>query len=290
MAINLFGVNVNLDQSGLSSQANLKIPGLPGLTLQFPGLTGIINPPTNPNFNINNFIQNLNQHNETARTDKFDILLIPPAAVAAYAGLSPAAAGRGFNLQCEISELPGRDIQVTEYITHAFVRRVPHMNQYGAANFTFICTGDFWEKKFFDAWLDMMVPAQTGLVNYPLDANNNRNYECDVFCNQYDMAGNQIYQAQLLDAIPTQVSVLNQSWDNDAIHRLNVTFMFRKWLTNGTNFATATTFAGSNPGILPSPLSGIINTIANAPIVSQDLRKGNAQINQAINNAIKKII
>lgn len=289
MAIkNIFGINIGLD--GISAQDTIKIPGLPALTLQFPFLTGFSNPPTNPNFNINNFIQNLSQHNETARTDKFDILLIPPAAVARYAGISPAAAGRGFNLQCEISELPGRDIQMTEYVTHAFIRRVPHMNQYGAANFTFICTGDFWEKRFFDAWLDMMVPAQTGLVNYPLDANNNRNYECDVFCNQYDMAGNQIYQAQLMDAVPTQVSVLNQSWDNDAIHRMNVTFQFRKWVTNGTNFATATTFAGANPQILPSPLTGIINTIANAPIVSQDLRKGNSQINNAINNAINKII
>lgn len=285
MAIqNIFGVNIG--PGGISVKDTVRIPGFPSLTLTFPGLTGITQPPTNPNFNINNFIQNLNQHNETARTDKFDILLIPPAAVANYAGLSPAAAGRGFNLQCEISELPGRDIQMTEYTTHAFVRRMPHMNQYGAASFTFICTGDFWEKKLFDAWLDMMVPAQTGLVNYALDPNNNRNYECDVYCNQYDMTGTQIYQAQLVDAVPTAVSVLNQSWDNDAIHRLNVTFQFRKWLTNGTNFKTATTFAGSNPGVLPSPLSGIINTIANAPIVSQDLRKGNAQLTQAINKII----
>jgi hypothetical protein len=285
MAINnLFGVNIG--PNGVSVSDTVRIPGLPSLTLNFPGLTGISNPPTNPNFNINNFIQNLNQHNETARTDKFDILMIPPAKVAAYAGLSPSAIGRGLNLQCEISELPGRDIAMTEYTTHAFVRRMPHMNQYGAANFTFICTGDFWEKRMFDAWLDLMVPAQTGLVNYAVDANNQRNYECDVYCNQYDMAGNQIYQAQLVDAVPTAVSVLNQSWDNDSIHRLNVTFQFRKWLTNGTNFQTATTFAGSNPGVLPSPLSGIINTIANAPIVSQDLRRGNSQLTQAINKII----
>jgi hypothetical protein len=283
---NLFGLNVNLTNQGLTGSASLKIPGLPGISLTYPFLSGVTNPPTNPNFSINNFIQNLNQHNETARTDKFDVLIIPPASVANYAGLSPAAIGRGLNLQCEISELPGRDIQMQEYTIHAFVRRVPHQNQYGSANFTFICTGDFWEKSMFDAWLDLMVPAQTGLVNYPLDANNNRNYECDIYCNQYDMTGTQIYQAQLVDAVPTSVSVLNQSWDNDAIHRLNVTFAFRKWVTVDTDYQTVTTFAGSNPQVLPSLTSGIINTIANSPIVSQDLRKGNA----ALNSAIKKLI
>jgi len=237
-------------------------------------------------FNINNFIQNLSQHNELAKTDKFDVLLTPPAAVASYAGLSPASATKGFYLQCDTSELPGRDIKMSEYVNHAFIRRVPHMNQYGSANFTFICTGDFWEKKLFDAWLDYMVPAQTGLVNYPLDPNNNRNYECDIFCNQYDMTGTQIYQAQLVDAIPTHMSVLNQSWESDAAHKLNITFEFRKWITNGTNFQTATGFTGSNPGLLPSPLSGIISTITNIPTTSQDLRTGNAQLTQAINKII----
>jgi hypothetical protein len=265
----IFGVNVNINgnQNGISTSVTL--PGLPGLILspaqaaQQPSSGG--SAPTNSSFNINNFIQNLNQHGETARTDKFDILLVPPAAVASYAGISPAAAAKGFNLQCEMSELPGRDIQMTEYMTHAFTRRVPHLNQYGAHSFTFICTGDFWEKQFFDAWVDMMIPAQTGLVNYPLDPNNNRQYECDIYCNQYDLTGSPIYQAQLIDAVPINVAPLSQSWDNDSVHRLTVTFAYRKWLTPAMTFNTTTTFTGANPSVLPNASSGQVSTSPTAP-------------------------
>ncbi len=225
---------------------------------------------TNTDFSINNFLQNLKQHNETARTDKFDVMMTPPAFVANYAGISPATAARGFKLQCEISELPGRDIQMTEYTIHAFIQRVPHMNHFGAANFTFICTGDFWEKKFFDAWIDSMIPVATGLVNYPLDPNNQRQYETDIYINQYDMTGEAIYGATIIDAAPVSVGVLNQSWDNDSIHRLNVSFQFRKWQTAATalgnqNSPAATTFGQVNPGVLPNATSGIVSTSASAP-------------------------
>jgi len=154
---------------------------------------------------------------------------------------------------------------MTEYMLHAFTRRVPRINQYSAHTFTFICTGDFWEKRFFDAWVDMMVPAQTGLVNYPLGPNNMRNYECDIYCNQYDLTGSLIYQAQLVDAVPIHVAALAQSWDNDSIHRLTVTFAFRKWLTPNLRFNQTTTFTGANPSVLPNASSGIVSTSPTAP-------------------------
>jgi hypothetical protein len=279
-----FGANIDLENNG---NASIKIPGLPGITL----LSGN-GPSVNKSFSINNFTQNLNRHNETARTDKFDVSMIPPASVASYIGMSPADMMKGLSLQCEVSELPSRDIQMTEYMTHAFIRRVPHQNQYGTANFTFICTGDLWEKRMFDAWLDLMVPVQTGLVNYPVDANGQRMYETDIICNQYDSMGTLIYAATLIDAVPTNMGPLNQSWDNDSIHRLSMTFMFRKWTTIDTSFATSTTFAGSNPGILPSAVSGIVSTVAQAATQVQDARaiiSGGVPINSAL-NAIKNNI
>jgi len=267
MAILNLGRGSTIDAEN-NGNLSVHIPGLPGISITGPG------PQVNPNFSIQNFIHNLSQHNETARTDKFDVHLIPPAAVANYIGLSPKTIGLGLSLQCETSELPGRDIQMVDYVTHAFIRRVPHMNQYGQASFTFICTGDFWEKKFFDGWLDYMIPAQTGLVNYPMDANNNRNYETDINLQQYDMAGNQIYQATLIDATPVSMSPLNQSWDNDSIHRLIVNFQFRKWTTSKMSFNQATTFSSPNQQILPNAVSGIISTVASAPSsVTGDLRK-----------------
>ncbi len=251
-----FGASLNLNLAN-NGNANV-IPGLPGVSVASPG------PQVNQNFSIQNFIQNLSAHNETARTNKFDVVIVPPATIASYAGLSPATIAKGLNLQCEVSQLPGRDIQMTEYITHAFIRRTPHVNQYGQASFTFICTGDFWEKIFFDAWIDYMIPAQTGLVNYPLDPNNNRNYETDILVNQYDSTGTNIYQASLIDATPIGYSTLNQAWDQESIHKLNVTFQFRKWVTAAMTFNQSTTFSAGNPQPLPTQIS--TNPAAPSPI------------------------
>ena len=134
-------VNVGFNANGLAGQ--VRVPGLGPITFNFPGLTDISQPPTNQNFSINNFMQNLANHNETARSDKFDILLVPPASVAKYFGISPAAAAVGFNLQCEVSMLPGREIQTIEYTTHAFVRRVPQMNRFGKNETTRFGRRDF---------------------------------------------------------------------------------------------------------------------------------------------------
>lgn len=185
-------------------------------------------------FNIQTFIQHISNHNSVAHGDKFDVHIAIPNSIAQTASMEQ------LSLQCEISELPSRDINMIEYRHYSFIKRLPHHNQYGQASFTFIVTGDMWEKKLFDRWMDIMVPAQTGLIAYPEDKNNQRVYETDITCNQYDTQGNLIYSAKLIDAMPTSTSALMQSWDNDAIHKLVVGFNFRKWTSNSTSSDTST--------------------------------------------------
>jgi hypothetical protein len=213
-------------------------------------------------FNINNFVQNLAQHKETARADKFDVMIPIPSGILPQ-GVAASASMQQLNLQCETSELPGRDIQMLEYTNHAFTRRLPHTNNYGTQNFTFIVTGDMWEKQFFDAWMDYMVPALTGLVNYPL-VGGQPQYEVDITCNQYDSTGNLSYSVKLLDAIPVSVSALQQSWDNDSIHKLNVVFAYRKWVSNQTVFSS-TSQSTSTTGQISSQTQGGTNTQPGSP-------------------------
>jgi hypothetical protein len=225
-------------------------------------------PAPNQQFNINKFIQNLGQHNETARTDKFDVQFNCPPGLGAVKDLSVDL--QGLNLQCEISELPGRDIQMVDYRLHGFQQRIPHMNQYNGANFTFIVTGDMHEKRFFDAWMDFMVPAQTGLVQYAMNDNMLNNYEADIICNQYDGKGDLAYSIRLVDALPVNMTALNQSWDNDGIHKLSMSFLFTKWLPvkiqDPSHPVTPSDFNGIGPsGSIgpPSILNSLTNTFKN---------------------------
>jgi hypothetical protein len=189
---------------------------------------------------MHTFRQHFSNHNEVAKADKFDVMISVPALVA------NGVTNYDLSLQCEVSELPSRDITMIEFRHYAFIKRIPHFNAYGQATFTFLCTGDMIEKKLFDRWLDVMVPVNTGLVSYPI-VNHNPVYEADIQCNQYDQTGNLIYTVNLISAIPIAVGQLQQSWQDDSPHRLTVTFAFLKWTSTETNF-TGTTDSGVSTG------------------------------------------
>jgi hypothetical protein len=70
---------------------------------------------------------------------------------------------------------------------------------------------------------------------------------------------------------------LNQSWDNDSIHRLQVTFQFKKWTTDLNISTPHTAGAGGfvpwsgSPASAGNPL-GFITTAVNALLPQVDAR------------------
>jgi hypothetical protein len=208
-------------------------------------------------FNIDEFRTNITAHGELARSDKFNVYMTVPTVISG--GINPAE----LTLQCEASELPSRDIQQIEYRHYGFIKRIPHMNQYGQATFTFIVTGDMWEKRLFDRWMDVMIPTQTGLVTYPLDASSMAVYETTIQINQYNVNGEPIYSAVLIDAIPTSVSPLSLDWSADQPHKLTVTFNFRKWVSDSTTATVPATDFGRAAGGNVSISTASVNPINN---------------------------
>ena len=202
-------------------------------------------------FDINTFRQNLNNYDEVSRSDKFDVFITVPTQVAAGSGYGM----QQLSLQCEVSELPGRDIQMIEYRHYGFTKRIPHLNQYSHVSFTFYCTGNMIEKQLFDRWLDIMVPANTALVSYPDDGSGTPVYESDIIINQYDTQGNKVYDVTLQQAVPTSVSPMTLDWNNDQIHRLTVSFAFLKWFNNQTTYGSSST-SGPVSNFTNAPLSG----------------------------------
>jgi uncharacterized membrane protein YgcG len=246
----------------------------------------------NTNFNINDFMSNLGNHNETARADKFSVQFSIPSGLKQSGLIDLGTSMYDLSLQCEVSEIPGRDIAMVEYRKYGFIERIPHHNQYGSATFTVIVTGDMWEKIFFDSWMDYMVPAQTGLVNYAEDGDGNRNWEADITCFQYDNLGNTIYAVQLIDASPTSCSPLAQSWDNDSIHRLSLTFQFRKWTSVATTYNGTMAFGQPFPTATPSGTLSTagVTTTQNPQTTQQAPAPTNATNNGTIPNSASKFV
>jgi hypothetical protein len=210
-------------------------------------------------FDIDAFRNHFSNYHEVAKTDKFDVSIAIPQQVADSSGYGM----RELALQCEVSELPGRDITLIEYRHYGFTKRIPHVNQYNHITFTFFCTGDLVEKKLFDRWMDLMIPAQTGLVNYAEDSSGTPVYESDIILNQYTNSGALAYSVNLVSALPTSVTAMAQSWQDDSVHRLSVTFAYLKWTSNQTTM-------GTNQS--SSPINDVTNNFSNiSPVLNKAL-------------------
>lgn len=197
-------------------------------------------------FKINEFRNHFSKNNEFARADKFEAWITVPQQ------LNNRFTMKQLALQCEIAELPGRAVNMIEQRHHAFINRIPHFNVFPDLNLTFYCNGNMTEKKFFDAWMELMVPVQSGLVNYLDDG-----YTSDITIKQYsNTAGKNgepevIYQCTLVNAIPTSVAPLQVSWQDDSIHRLPVSFAYKKWYNAGMN--------PDSPAQPPNPSANVSN-------------------------------
>lgn len=183
-------------------------------------------------FKINDFRTHFSKNNEFARADKFEAWITVSNPI-----LQKMMGTKELALQCEISELPGRAASMIEFRHHAFVNRIPHYNVFQDVNFTFYCNGNMTEKKFFDQWMDLMVPVQTGLVNYFDETA----YATEIKIKQYgntvgkDGKPEVIYECTLIDAIPTSIAPLALNWQDDSIQRLQVNFAYKKWYPAGYN-------------------------------------------------------
>lgn len=184
-------------------------------------------------FNIKDFMTHAAKYGEFAKADKFEVKIPLPGSFLRAGSKRPDTAfgSRELTFQCEATELPGRNITMIEYRHHAFVERVPHITNYTDINLTFYCNNRFLEKKFFDAWLDTIIPTNTGYVQYYSDDSNQTNYTSDIEITQFDLTGSPIYRCTLVEAIPTGITPLNLNWSDDSVHRLSVTFAFKKWRT-----------------------------------------------------------
>lgn len=200
-------------------------------------------------FRIQDFITNLDQQGMTAHANHFDCSMSLPYALYVASNFT----SQQLQMVCEASELPGIDIQSLDYRHYGFTKHLPQHINYAPLSLTFYCTAQMQEKLLFDTWMAQCVDVNSGLVTYRLDSSGNPQYETDITVNQYDPAGDLIYSVKVLEAFPISVSALNTNWSDDSVHRLNVQFLYTKWLNmlqqGQTNSGLPPANSPSNPGV-----------------------------------------
>lgn len=210
-------------------------------------------------FNVNKFISHFDSHAGFSKTSKFDVLIPVPSF------LQSLGTTEELSLQCESAELPGYTLNTVESKIFGAPTSVAGTPAFGDITLSFLCAGDLWEKKFFDAWVDYIIPKQTYLVKYK------QKYVTDITIRQFSEGDpnyqpspnnpNQpepkvIYSCKLLNAFPATVNALNLNWGTDDIHRLTVALKFDRWLPVDAEQPLSQAPVRSVPGVSDSQKAG----------------------------------
>ena len=161
---------------------------------------------------ISQFLSSFNK--DVARPNRFEVSI--PNVI----GLN----SQNLNLRCETAELPSRTFTTTEQKFGSNpIEKYPYQTTYNDLTLTFIVSGDMSEKKFFDSWMELVMPSNTFNPQYK------NNYTVQMKITQYDLQNNPTYEIQLNECYPIVVNQLDLDWSSDGYHKLTVMFAYTYW-------------------------------------------------------------
>jgi len=153
-----------------------------------------------------------------ARTNRFEVFVIPPLALAAVGELP--------SLYCESAGLPMLNINTKSHKIFGPAYQRPMTSDYGGEGISFVfhVDRDMVVRKYFEEWMHLIVDPNNFGVSYQED------YITSVIIRQLDEQENVTHEIELLEAFPKNMNLmdLNNSASNQT-HRLNILFAFRYW-------------------------------------------------------------
>lgn len=181
-------------------------------------------------FKIDDFQTHFSKHNEFAKASKFEVIIAPPPGAPDLAQFAS-----GLSFQCENAELPGYTINTVDNRIYGVPNPVASTAAFADITLTFICAGDMWEKKFFDRWMDIIVPINNYNPTYKYQYASPK-----IEINQYSefakqgaaptISSQRAYSATIFEAFPVAMAPLALNWADDGILKLSVTFKYEYWV------------------------------------------------------------
>lgn len=196
---------------------------------------------------VDNFMSHFGDHKDYSKTSRFEVMFFNPSAMS-----KELPSPEGLRFQCETAELPGYNINTVERKIYGAPEAVAATPVYNDISLTFICAGDLWEKRYFDTWMDSILPKG----DYGYTARYREDYVTTISVRSYletpstpslfgvldsvnsggrpylQIPAKPAMEIKLIEAFPTSVAPVTLNWADDAINRLNVTFKYKRWERN----------------------------------------------------------
>ena len=196
-----------------------------------------------------------------ANVNRFMIFMQPPSASLLNLDVNAAITGalsgnlsiggfindpRDVSLLCESCTLPGRAITTMEKQNVKQAVKVPYSFVNEDVTFTFLLTGDYYMRKMFDNWLELVFDTNKYEMRYP------DTYTTDIRIAQLNKQNIPVYTVKLEKAYPTTINAI--SLDNTAensIQKVSVNVTYENFVVEG--------FLDSVTGIAKGAIGSVTN-------------------------------
>lgn len=174
-----------------------------------------------------------------ARTNRFNVIMTPPsqALINIDIGVILSSLARNdFNknqlvndprtlsLICESATIPSLEIGVqTDINTDTYSSKRAISKTFGNVDFSFLVTNDFYVKRMFDDWVDMIIDE-----NYRLGYKDE--YTCDVTIQQLNLENEPIYGVTLYNAFPTSIGAMQLTSAADGESKVTISMAYDKYV------------------------------------------------------------
>ena len=171
----------------------------------------------------------LYHHGGIAYNNKYMVTINKPPAFELPGGIQMR---EHLSMLCDTVSLPTKSLATYEKQIYGPVKAMPYRMTFTEASMSFIMTDGMTEKKYFDAWQNMIVDPENGNIAYF------NNYVVNINIKKFShtatgSSDSPTYEVNLIDAWPSIVAEvqLSHSGGSEAM-KLPVTFQFKKWESN----------------------------------------------------------
>lgn len=201
-------------------------------------------------------------HFDFAKPSKFIVLIYQPSGLIsggllggligqtkATLGVGKVLNTSGLAFQCEQAQLPGYSFNTAEQKIYGAPWSIAaNPADYPPLELSFICAGDMWERKFFEDWMEFIMPKGSkrntvdsviGEIGDFVNADGSsraagsvtyRNeYITSIQVIQFHDTGVPSGRYTFEEVYPVSIAPQPLNWGDDGIHRLNVTFKYTTW-------------------------------------------------------------
>ena len=228
----------------------------------FSPITGLVDRAfnvVNPS-SIDDFKSSINKRNGMAMANRFLIMVQPPSQSLLNFNIGDLASKvllgnkinvadfvndpRDIAMLCESCSLPGRQIQTIDYSSYRQPIKVPTYYVNEDVQMTFHLTNDYYIRKVFDKWHQLVLNQESFLLNY------NKDFCADIIIQQLNQDNKPVYAVKLKNAYPVGINSINlDNTMNDTPQKLVVQITYEDFEQMG---AIASTVEGVKNNIIGS--------------------------------------